>query len=180
MKPLPAGIYDRLIDRDTRELLEAHPELRSVLKKIDAEEVPARFAAFVADVVEKALQLHESTEDRLKLCNDIIGHLSASEATAHLDGRHLSGEVKNVLAEVSPAAFGTATYPRPATPIWESSLFGGWSGMTRSETPIGEFLLFTGSDGIHNFLKLTGPATTKRKPYAIAYDVRVTGFGKTG
>ena len=125
MKPLPAGIYDRLIDRDTRELLEAHPELRSVLKKIDAEEVPARFAAFVADVVEKALQLHESTEDRLKLCNEIIGHISASEATAHLDGRHLSGEVKNVLAEVSPAAFGTATYPRPATPIWESSLFTG-------------------------------------------------------
>jgi superfamily II DNA or RNA helicase/HKD family nuclease len=125
MRPLPAGIYDRLIDRDTRELLEAHPELRSVLKKIDAEEVPARFAAFVADVVEKALQLHESTEDRLKLCNEIIGHISASEATAHLDGRHLSSEVKNVLAEVTPAAFGTAMYPRPATPIWESSLFTG-------------------------------------------------------
>lgn len=100
MKPLPAGIYDRLIDRDTRELLEAHLELRSVLKKIDAEEVPARFAAFIADVMEKALQLHESTENRLKLCNEIIGHISASEATAHLDGRHLIGEVRNVLWQV--------------------------------------------------------------------------------
>lgn len=54
MNPLSAGIYDRLVDRDTRALLEAHPELRAVLKKIDAEEVPARFAAFVADVVERA------------------------------------------------------------------------------------------------------------------------------
>ncbi len=125
MKPLPVGIYDRLIDRDTRELLESHPELKSVLKKIDAEEVPARFAAFVADVVEKALQLHESTADRLKLCNEIIGQLSACAATSHLDGRQLSGEAMNILAEVTPVAFGAAIYPRPVTPIWESSLFTG-------------------------------------------------------
>jgi hypothetical protein len=50
MTPLAAGIYDRLIDHDTRELLESHPELRAILKKIDAEEVPARFSAFIADV----------------------------------------------------------------------------------------------------------------------------------
>jgi len=125
MQSLPVGIYDRLIDRDTRKLLDAYPELRSVLKKIDAEEVPARFAAFVADVVEKALQLHESTEDRLKLCNEVIGCLSSSEATAHLDGRYLSGEAANVLKEITPKSFGTAAYPRPVTPIWESSLFTG-------------------------------------------------------
>ncbi|MEI7774929.1 MAG: DUF3427 domain-containing protein [Verrucomicrobiota bacterium] len=125
MKPLAAGIYDRLVDRDTRALLEAHPELRAVLKKIDAEEVPARFAAFVADVVERALKLYETTEDRLRLCNEIIAKVSASASTAHLSGRHLTGSEKNILAELSPPDFGTATYPRPATPIWESSLFTG-------------------------------------------------------
>jgi superfamily II DNA or RNA helicase/HKD family nuclease len=125
MKALPAGIYDQLIDCDTQKLLESHPELKSLIKKVDADEVPSRFAAFVADAVEKALKLHESPEDRLKLCNEIIGHLSASEVTAHLAGKQLVSDVKNVLTEITPAAFGVMNYPRPATPIWESSLFTG-------------------------------------------------------
>ena len=36
MMSLAVGIYDRLVDHDTRELLESHPELRAILKKIDA------------------------------------------------------------------------------------------------------------------------------------------------
>jgi superfamily II DNA or RNA helicase/HKD family nuclease len=125
MMSLAVGIYDRLVDHDTRELLESHPELRAILKKIDAEEVPARFAAFIADVVEKALKLHEKSEDRLALCNQLIGHITNSASTSHLKGRLLTNEAKNLLSEISPLDFGTARYPRPATPIWQSSLFTG-------------------------------------------------------
>jgi superfamily II DNA or RNA helicase len=125
MTPLAAGIYDRLIDHDTRELLESHPELRAILKKIDAEEVPARFSAFIADVVEKALKLHETAEDRLALCNQLIAQISNSASTSHLKGRLLTDDAKNLLSEISPPEFGTATYPRPVTPIWQSSLFTG-------------------------------------------------------
>lgn len=125
MTPLAAGIYDRLIDHDTRELLESHPELRAILKKIDAEEVPARFSAFIADVVEKALKLHETAEERLALCNQLIGQISNSASTSHLKGRLLTDDAKNLLSEISPPEFGTATYPRPVTPIWQSSLFTG-------------------------------------------------------
>jgi HKD family nuclease len=125
MTPLAAGIYDRLIDHDTRELLESHPELRAILKKIDAEEVPARFSAFIADAVEKALKLHETAEERLALCNQLIGQISNSASTSHLKGRLLTDDAKNLLSEISPPEFGTATYPRPVTPIWQSSLFTG-------------------------------------------------------
>ena len=56
---LPEGIYDRLVDRETRALLLDHPELRSIVKKIDAAESPARFAAFLTQVIEEALNHQE-------------------------------------------------------------------------------------------------------------------------
>ncbi len=125
MEPLPEGIYDQLIDRNTREILEAHPELRAVVRKLDAEEAPARFAAFLARVIEKALRLHESTDSRRDLCNRIIAQLSEPDTAAHLVGNQLTQEPDPILAEITPVAFGSASLPRPATPLWESSLFTG-------------------------------------------------------
>ncbi len=52
-RPLHHGIYEALLDRDLKEALERHPELRSVLGKIDFEEQPARYAAFLAVVIER-------------------------------------------------------------------------------------------------------------------------------
>ena len=51
---LPYGIYDALLDENLQDALARHPELRAVLGKIDMEEQPTRYAAFVARVVETA------------------------------------------------------------------------------------------------------------------------------
>ena len=123
---LPEGIYDRLIDKETRDLLEAHPELRSVIKKIDAAESPARFAVFLQKVIEAALHLDEKVELRRALCNSLIRSLSVSEQTSHL-ADHLLRPIdgKDVLAEIRSSAAPEVSIPRPITPIWESSLFTG-------------------------------------------------------
>ena len=123
---LPEGIYDRLIDRETRAVLRAHPELRSIVKKIDAAESPNRFSAFVARLIEEALKAEETVETRRALCNAIIDHLSQNEAREHLVNRKLAEwHEKEILTEITPSAFGDSCFPRPVTPIWESSLFTG-------------------------------------------------------
>ena len=50
------GIYDALIDKQMQDILRQYPELRSVLGKLDAEEQPARYADFVAKVLEQVLR----------------------------------------------------------------------------------------------------------------------------
>ena len=55
--PLTPGIYDALLDRSLQEILAETPELRAVLEKIDSEEQPARYAAFVAKLIEAGLAL---------------------------------------------------------------------------------------------------------------------------
>jgi hypothetical protein len=48
----PFGIYESLLDEGLRDSLVLHPELRSLFGKIDPEEEPARYATFVAKVIE--------------------------------------------------------------------------------------------------------------------------------
>lgn len=123
---LPEGIYDRLLDREVKELLENHPDLRSVLKKIDAAESPVRFAAFLGKVIEEALHQTESLEQRRNLCNSILEHLSKAGEFETLDARKLErSENGEILTEITPSHFADVHFPRPVTPIWESSLFTG-------------------------------------------------------
>jgi hypothetical protein len=48
MTSLPQGIYEALLDEELNSILQRHPELRSVFGKLDPEEEPARYAAFLA------------------------------------------------------------------------------------------------------------------------------------
>ena len=69
---LPEGIYDALLSVGLKKVLEQHPELRSIFGKLDPEEGPARYAAFVGRVLEQAL-LHEADPGtRLRICNDLL------------------------------------------------------------------------------------------------------------
>ena len=70
MSRLSPGIYEALVDLSLRDTLDQHPELRSVLGKLDPEEQPARYAAFVAKVLEQALREETDPERRLALCNE--------------------------------------------------------------------------------------------------------------
>jgi len=57
MAGLPDGLYESILDEDLRDILKDRPELRSVFGKIEADEEPARYAAFLAKVLERALHL---------------------------------------------------------------------------------------------------------------------------
>lgn len=119
------GIYDALLDEALRDLLGRYPDLRSVFGKIDAEEQPARYAAFVANILEQALRGEADPEKRLSLCNRIIGLLSGAAGMDHLERRRLVAAPKPLLLEITPPHYGRSGIPRPHTSLVESSLFTG-------------------------------------------------------
>jgi len=125
-KIIPAfGIYDALLDEGLRAALERHPELRSLFGKLDPEEEPARYATFVAKVIEQALQLEMDSAARLALCNRLINLISATAERAHLGTHTLLTNPKSVLLEITPPHYMQQGMPRPETPLAESSLFTG-------------------------------------------------------
>lgn len=73
MKHMACGIYEALLDEYLIDALALRPELRTVLGKIDPEEQPAKYASFVAKVLEQALREESDPEKRLALCNHING-----------------------------------------------------------------------------------------------------------
>jgi superfamily II DNA or RNA helicase len=125
MHSLAQGIYDALIDGQLSDVLQQHPELRSILGKLDPEEEPARYAAFVARVIEKALCLENDGATRLRLCNEIIEKIAGGPDTEFLRNSRLVAAVNPVLLEITPPHYADAGMPRPETPLSESSLFTG-------------------------------------------------------
>ncbi len=125
MAELAHGLYEALLDEELRAILERHPELRSVFGKIDSEEEPARYAAFVARVVESALRLETDSEARLRLCNEVINRICGSPTSKFLQARRLVAADKPVLLEITPPYYAESGIPRPQTPLAESSLFTG-------------------------------------------------------
>ena len=119
------GIYDALLDESLRDVLGNSPELRAVLGKLDPEEQPARYAAFIAKVVEQALREEADPEQRLLLCNRIVALLAEIPDKDHLGKHRLVAASKSVLLEITPPHYGTRGIPRPQTSIVESSLFTG-------------------------------------------------------
>jgi hypothetical protein len=122
---LPYGIYDALLDENLREALARHPELRAVLGKIDVEEQPTRYSAFVAQVVEQALREESDPASRLSICNRLIELISRGSERSHLEKRRLVDEQKSRLLEITPPNYGIQGVPRPHTSLTESSLFTG-------------------------------------------------------
>lgn len=124
-KELVPGIYDTLLSEDIKELLACSPELRSLLGKVDPEEEPSKYAAFVAKVIEQALREEAESAQRLNLCNQILAHLAQNPKRKHLGHKRLVDDVKSVLLEITPQQYGRQGVPRPKTSISESSLFTG-------------------------------------------------------
>jgi superfamily II DNA or RNA helicase/HKD family nuclease len=123
--PVTPGIYEALIDEYLRDALALRPELRTVFGKIDPEEQPAKYASFVAKVLEQALREESDLEKRLALCNLILGHVANEPGRGHLEKHRLVSHLKPILLEITPPNYGTSGIPRPHTPLAESSLFTG-------------------------------------------------------
>ncbi len=122
---LSSGIYDLLLDEQVKSVLDQQPELRSILAKLDEEEEPARYASFIARVLEKALGQQSSREARLRLCNELIARIASEPGADFLRGHSLVAAQSPILLEVTPPSYVTPGIPRPLTSIAESSLFTG-------------------------------------------------------
>src|SRR5437879_2569134 len=125
MADLPAGLYESLLSKNLQDLLDSRPELRSIFAKIESDEEPARYAAFVAKLVEKALRLETDSEIRLQLCNAVIERLAAAAGGEFLSDQYLLPTEKPVLLEITPTRYLQPGMPRPETSLSESSLFTG-------------------------------------------------------
>ena len=119
------GIYEALIDEFLRDALALRPDLRTVFGKIDPEEQPAKYASFVAKVLEQALREESDPDRRLSLCNHILGHVANEPGRGHLDKHRLIADQKPILLEITPPNYGQSGLPRPHTSLAESSLFTG-------------------------------------------------------
>jgi superfamily II DNA or RNA helicase/HKD family nuclease len=126
---LSTGIYEQLLDEHLQErlrvLLETDPSLRSVFGKIDPEEEPSRYAAFLSRILEKALQLEHDPAARLKLCNQIVDRLAGSQDGRFLEQHRLLPNAEPLLLEITPRDYAKEGIPRPETSLTESSLFTG-------------------------------------------------------
>nr|WP_320055825.1 DEAD/DEAH box helicase family protein [Desulfuromonas thiophila] len=122
---LSPGIYAALLDEALQEALNQRPELRRVFSKIDLEEQPGLYAAFVAKVLEQALREETDPQQRLALCNRLLGTVAAEPGKGHLQKRRLVPEGKPLLLEITPPNYGQSGLPRPHTSLAESSLFTG-------------------------------------------------------
>ncbi len=125
MASLPQGIYEALLDEELSSILQRHPELRSVFGKLDPEEEPARYAAFLARLLEKALRLEDDPAARLRLCNEIVERIAGEPTTQFLKNSRLIAAEKPVLLEITPSNYAHGGMVRPETPLVESSLFTG-------------------------------------------------------
>ena len=125
MPNLPHGIYEALLDENLCSILERHPELRAVFGKLDPEEEPARYAAFLGRLLEKALRLEDDPATRLRLCNEIIEHIAGNPATQFIQDSRLIAAAKPVLLEIILPNYAQGGIQRPETALVESSLFTG-------------------------------------------------------
>ena len=157
MKPVAHGIYDALLDEILRDSLARHPELRTVFGKVDLEEQPARYASFVAKVLEQALREESDPEKRFALCNHILAQVASEPGRSHLEKHRLIQNHKPILLEITPPQYGKSGIPRPHTPLSESSLFTG----SPLEPQLGHELLeeMRSADGVDilvSFIKWSG------------------------
>jgi superfamily II DNA or RNA helicase len=119
------GVYEALLSKEMRDLLDRHPDLRAVFGKLDPEEEPARYAAFIAKVIEEALRQETNSGTRLELCNQLITLVTGRGRAEHLAARQLLPTEKSLLLEITPPHYARPGIPRPETPLAESSLFTG-------------------------------------------------------
>ncbi len=119
------GIYDALLDKSWQDILGQIPELRTIFGKVDEEEQPARYTAFVAKIIEQTLREVDKPEKRLSLANRIIDLLVEETGLAHLEQHKLVAVRKALLLEITPPHYSRPGIARPQTSIVESSLFTG-------------------------------------------------------
>ncbi len=157
MSELPAGLYESLLYEELRDILARQPELRSVFGKIEADEEPARYAAFLMRVVEKALRLETDSTVRLQICNAILDYLAGDPRRESISRQRLVQSAKPLLLEITPNRYLTQGMPRPETSLSESSLFtGSPTDPQLVHELLQEMISADGADVLISFIKWSG------------------------
>jgi len=122
---LSPGVYESLLHEELQQFLEQNPELRAVFGKLDPEEEPSRYAAFIGRLIESALRLQTDSVERIALCNRLITELAKVPDGIFIGQQQLVKAVKPLLLEITPSAYAKPGLPRPESTFVESSLFTG-------------------------------------------------------
>lgn len=151
------GIYERVQSGLLEKFLREHSELRAVFEKIEPEEEPAKYAAFVSRLVEAALRQKTTTTERLALCNDLLERIFSLSEMQHASGDLLPASGPQLLTEITPGYLARSGLPRPLTPLAESSLFTG----AQTDPPLANELALemASADGVDilvSFIKWSG------------------------
>lgn len=124
---LTPGLYERLIDEELSTALAAHPEIKTILGKLDDEDSPHVYSQFLLRVIGQALR-DRSPEERLPLVNRLVALLAATDGLDYLQRRTLIASPNPVLLSLHAAAPGDhppLALPRAKTPLATSSLLTG-------------------------------------------------------
>ena len=113
------GVYERVQSGLLQKFLRENPELRAIFEKIDHEEEPAKYSAFVARLVEAALHQKSTTEERLTLCNDLLEKIFSNSEMEHARGDLLPISGPQLLTEITPAYLTRPGLPRRALLVRE-------------------------------------------------------------
>ncbi len=118
---LPEGLYERLLDEELKSQLDAHPDLKSVLRKLDDESAPHAYTQFIGQLLLQALRIVDA-DSRLPLINRLVQLISATDGLDYLARRQLLSSSKSVLVEVG---YGSRPMKRPETSLAISTLLTG-------------------------------------------------------
>lgn len=121
------GLYEQLIDKELADALEAQPDLKYSLGKLDDEEAPHTYGQFVSSLVAHALRTRKP-EDRLPLVNRLIALISETDGLGYLQRKTLLASAEPVLLSLQapkPGGGPPAELLRSVTPVSTSSLLTG-------------------------------------------------------
>ena len=121
MSNLAVGIYEQILDEQLKDLLDANPDLKPVLRKIDDELAPHIYSQFVGKLLTQALQITKK-ELRISLINRVLELLGETDGLDYLQRCRLLSDEKNLLTEVRNSV---KEYARPETPLSSSALLTG-------------------------------------------------------
>jgi superfamily II DNA or RNA helicase/HKD family nuclease len=121
MGSLSVGVYEQVLDEELKELLDSHPELKPILRKIDDEDAPHVYAQFVGRVLSRALHVAKK-DQRVDIINRLLGLLSETDGLDYVQRYRVLADDKNLLTQVRNT---TDVLARPKTPLSTSALLTG-------------------------------------------------------
>ena len=153
MSNLAVGIYEQILDEQLKDLLDANPDLKPVLRKIDDELAPHIYLQFVGKLLTQALQITKK-ELRISLINRMLELLGETDGLDYLQRCRLLSDEKNLLTEVRNSV---KEYARPETPLSSSALLTGQGIDTPLEHELrAEMLTADRVDVLISFIKWSG------------------------